>query len=678
MPDTDPTPSRDPVEALAEDFLRRRRAGEAVDIDDYAARHPDLAEAIRACFPALLFVEDVRPGDETAATGSAERPGPSRAPGHLGDYRIVRELGRGGMGIVYEAEQVSLGRRVALKVLPDHAALDPRRLRRFHREAQAAARLHHTNIVPLFGVGEQDGLPYLVMQYVPGRSLEALVADRRKSTRTPGPGDGGTSSAPETYALPGSPYPPGPLQRPDAPAPSSPSADGPGVSSTTAIASALPGPGPAYWRAIARIGLEAAEALAYAHEQGILHRDIKPSNLLLDEEGKVWVLDFGLAKLDSDARGLTRTGDLLGTVRYMAPERFRGPCDARSDVYGLGLTLYELLTLRPAFDGDPAQLIHRVTHEEPPRPRSIDPRIPADLETIVQTAIARDPTRRYASAGALAEDLRRFLDDRPIRARRAGAPELAWRWARRNPALAGLLGTVAAVGLLGFAGVTWQWLEAEAARDRADGRERAERAARGQAEEALKVAARAAEDQRLAREEAERALYASRIANAWSELRVHNVAGAARILEGCPPAHRGWEWAFLGRLLHGEMLDLRGHSSWVFQLASSPDGTGSRPPAAATRSPGRGARSGPARPSFGTRRPDGSSRHSPIPTRSRASPLAPTVGPWPPPAATAPSGSGTPRPAHPPAARSSRRSGPRDSPSSPTGRGCCSATRTCP
>jgi hypothetical protein len=197
-----------------------------------------------------------------------------------------------------------------------------------------------------------------------------------------------------------------------------------------------------YFRGIARLGVQVAEALAYAHKQGIVHRDIKPSNLLLDTQGVVWVTDFGLVK-DETCGNLTQTGDILGTVRFMAPERFDGQGDGRSDVYGLGATLYELLTLRPAFEArNRARLVERVLHEEPVRPGLLDPRIPRDLETIVLKALAKDPARRYQTGDDLAEDLRRFLADRPVRARRSSAAERLGRWARRNPVIAALVATV--------------------------------------------------------------------------------------------------------------------------------------------------------------------------------------------------------------------------------------------
>jgi hypothetical protein len=196
-----------------------------------------------------------------------------------------------------------------------------------------------------------------------------------------------------------------------------------------------------FFVSVARIGQQAAAALAYAHARGIVHRDIKPSNLLLEAAGVVWVTDFGLAKTDADP--LTRTGDIVGTFRYMAPERFRGECDARADVYSLGLTLYELLVLRPAFDApDHLRLIDQVKSREPARPRAVDPRIPRDLETVVLKAMDKDPARRYPSAETMAEDLRRFLAAEPIRARRVGLCERAWRWCRRNPVVAGLTAAV--------------------------------------------------------------------------------------------------------------------------------------------------------------------------------------------------------------------------------------------
>jgi len=258
--------------------------------------------------------------------------------------------------------------------------------------------------------------------------------------------------------------------------------------------------GRSYWQGVARIGIQVAEALAHAHGQGTLHRDIKPSNLLLDAQGTVWVTDFGLAQV-SEGGSLTGTGEVVGTLRYIPPERFTGRSDARGDVYSLGLTLYELLTLRPAFGGDERhRLLERILHEEPPRPRQLDPVIPRDLETIVLKAIAKEPAHRYQTAAELADDLRRFLEDRPVKARRASAVERLWRWARRNPtvaalaiAVAGLLTLVTVVACVAAAllrqernTILVQKEEIEQGKDRAEKAEAAERAAKEDALEKLR------------------------------------------------------------------------------------------------------------------------------------------------------------------------------------------------
>jgi serine/threonine protein kinase len=474
---------REPVELLADEFLERRRRGERPTVAEYVARYPELAAAIHDLFPALLLVENVGEGslggptgtvDKAAATSSGPRAIPGPVSEQLGDYRILREIGRGGMGIVYEAEQGSLGRRVALKLLPPHALATPVQVRRFEREARAAGRLHHTNIVPVFGVGRECDTHYYVMQYIQGQPLSEVLTELRRLRRAAGavlgPGSTGPNAA-EASALPTAadvarslwegafaPAVAGDLGSTDPLSPTdaesggqSPSArpstsGGPSPDSNALIRSAAPAhSGWRYARTVARLGAQASEALDYAAQQGVLHRDVKPSNLLLDVRGTLWVTDFGLAKL-SDSEDLTHTGDILGTLRYMAPERFQGQSDVRSDVYGLGLTLYELLALRPAFEEtDRSRLIDMVTRAELPHLIKLDPAIPRDLATIVHKAIARDPTDRYPTAGELAADLTRFLEDRPIRARRLSPLGVAWRWARRNKMAAGLLGLVAAL-----------------------------------------------------------------------------------------------------------------------------------------------------------------------------------------------------------------------------------------
>jgi WD40 repeat protein/serine/threonine protein kinase len=486
MPSSDS--SRDALlERLSEEFVERYRRGECPALSEYADRHPELAAEIRELFPALVKIEHLKPvaGDRTGAFVSQGDAANGKPPERLGDYRILRDVGRGGMGIVYEAEQESLGRRVALKVLASHALFDAKHLLRFQREARSAAKLHHTNIVPVYGVGHDDGLHYYVMQFIQGLGLDQVLAElkRLRHVNDPAPaasaGMGAASAAAVAQAmLTGQHLASRERQRPEEARPRVADAPGSSASDTSihlpgqSSPSTLSDTGRAYWQSVARVGIQVADALAYAHGQGTLHRDIKPSNLLLDGDGVVWVTDFGLAKAAADTENLTHTGDIVGTLRYMAPERFSGQSDVRSDVYALGLTLYELLTLRPAFSaGDRSQLIQQVMHDEPARPGKIDSAVPRDLETIVLKAIARDPAHRYQTAAQLADDLRRFVEDRPIRARRVSARERLWRWCRRNPAVASLTAAVASL----LIGATVVSLWAAAHFERTAGMERAAR-----------------------------------------------------------------------------------------------------------------------------------------------------------------------------------------------------------
>jgi WD40 repeat protein/serine/threonine protein kinase len=444
MPSSDS--SRDALlEQLAQEFVERHRRGEQPAISHYVDRHPDLAADIRQLFPAMIQVEKLKPaaGDLTGAFVAVTVPAAAHSE-RLGDYRILREIGHGGMGVVYEAEQEPLGRHVALKVLPRQALLKATYLERFRREAKAAAKLHHTNIVPVFGVGEHGGTHYYAMQFIRGEGLDKVLCDLRRLRAVPGELRAAAmpSEASVAHSLLNGGFTP-PAAPPEA-EPFAPSAPSPATTGTTAevahASSTLSAGGSEghYFYGIARVGLQVADALAYAHRQGILHRDIKPSNLLLDPEGTVWVTDFGLAKAEG-ADELTQTGDIVGTVRFMAPERFDGRSLPQSDVYSLGVTLYELLTLRPAFDDtNKARLVEKVLHEAPLPPRKVDPRIPRDLETVVLKCLAKEPAERYKDADALAEDVRRFLSDRPILARRSSLAERAWRWCRRNPAVATL------------------------------------------------------------------------------------------------------------------------------------------------------------------------------------------------------------------------------------------------
>ena len=451
---------RDPVEILADEFAGRCRRGEVPSVAEYTARHPQHAQRIEELFPAVAMMEQLRAEEKAGREAALRRARPAGAPKDLGDFEIVQEIGRGGMGIVYEAEQRSLGRRVAVKVLPKHMLLLDRHLKRFQREAQTAARLRHTNIVPVFGVGHQDGLHYYVMPLVRGVGLDEVIRQLRGA---PGASVGDLDRI--VQAL---------IARKFTPAQSDAREDESGTSgnpidaadtSRSCRASTGPllrsggtngnngkhkdrrrppgrgrhGPRTNHWRTVAQIGVQAADALGYAHAQGTLHRDVKPGNLLVDESGVVSVADFGLARA-VDHTDVSHSGEVVGTLRYMAPEQLRGAADARSDVYALGLTLYELLTLRPALE-DADRRVSRngpQAHLEPVRPRKIDQAIPRDLETIILKCLASEPSRRYQTAIALAADLRCFLEDKPIHARRACSIERAWRWCRRNPALAAM------------------------------------------------------------------------------------------------------------------------------------------------------------------------------------------------------------------------------------------------
>jgi len=424
--------NRDPVEVVAEEFIERLRRGEHPSISDYARKHPAIADQLREVLPGVAQMEQLKRFRKATSVIDV-RPAPM--PTSLGDFRIVRELGRGGMGVVYEAIHESLGRRVALKVLPHRGPKSEKLRDRFLREAQAAAKLHHTNIVPVFGVGEQDGVPYYVMQLIRGFGLNTVISDWKMISAADGVATPGLEQEQETRNL----------RARDAATPREPAKH---------PRSLKDAPKRGDWAFIARAGAEAAEALDAAHEQGVLHRDVKPGNLLLDHTGRVWVADFGLAKmLDKD--GLTETGDVLGTLPYMPPEAFHGRFDPRGDVYGLGATLYEMLTLATPFTSDtPAGMIRQIDTHDPSPPSRTNPEVPRDLETIVLKALARDPEQRYETAGELAEDLRAFLEDRPIQARRSTWVEQAQRWTRRNPTIAWLSGITVAALLLA-AGFGW-------------------------------------------------------------------------------------------------------------------------------------------------------------------------------------------------------------------------------
>ena len=489
-------------------YVKAAEAGEAPDRAEWIARHPDLADRLAEFFadldsfgraagrrstggpPANGTVDDRRlTGPHTPATeprAQAAMPTGCDLPG----YEILGELGRGGMGVVFKAEQVRLKRPVALKMLKsgDHAGPDD--LARFRAEAEAVARLAHPNIVQIYEVGEYRGQPFLALEFVAGGSLSDHLAGK-----------------------------------PQAPRPS------------------------AEW------ARELAEAMAAAHAKGIVHRDLKPANVLLsrrasgqlapadEQAGRLLydpkITDFGLAKrLDVD-QGHTATGAILGTPMYMAPEQAMsqkavGPL---ADVYGLGGILYEMLTGRPPFQGASLmETLEQVVGQDPVPVRLLQPKVPRDLETICLKCLSKEPGRRYVSAQALADDLGRFLEGRPVQARRSRPWERAYRWVRRNPVVAAMAGLVVAAFLAGFAGVAWQWQVARAGWDRA-----------------------------------ETSLYFQRVSLAGQALQADNADRAAVLLDSCPEPLRHWEWHYLRRRCTSWTL-LEGHTDQVRGVTYAADG----------------------------------------------------------------------------------------------------------
>jgi serine/threonine-protein kinase len=371
---------RDPIDCIAEEFSQKHRHGQQPQIEDFANRYPAHASRIRALFPALIVMEELRAsGKVTIAESEPRGRDGASAIVHLGGYSILREVGRGGMGVVYEAVQHSLARRVALKVLPLCAAMDPERRERFAREAKAAASLDHPNIVPVYDVGEHDGHAYFSMKFVEGTTL----ADRVES---------------------------GPLAPRDA----------------------------------AALLLTIVRAIAETHRCGVLHRDLKPSNVLLDKDDRPLITDFGLAKSFEDERNISQTNATLGTPNYMAPEQAMGRAEqigVATDVYGLGAILYQALTARPPFQSaSVVDTLRQVVNQDPASPRQLNAAIGRDLDTICMRCLEKEPLRRYPTAIELAEDLERYLHGKPIKARPAGRIERAVRWCKRAPMRATALG----------------------------------------------------------------------------------------------------------------------------------------------------------------------------------------------------------------------------------------------
>ena len=368
------------IDLVFSEYLLREEAGEAPDLAEYAARFPRFASV-------LALQADFHKALDTAASRPAARlsgPTPQAPDGlEIPGYEVIRELGSGGMGVVYEARQIGLNRRIALKMLPPGLRTDPEQLVRFHHEAESVARLHHPNIVEVHETGEHDGRPYFSLELVEGGSLAKLLA--------------------------AGPVPP---------------------------------------RRTAELVETIARAIHYAHEKGIIHRDLKPANILLTPDGVPKVADFGLAKDLGVEEGQTRSGTILGSPCYMAPEQAGGKAHQAgpaADVYALGAILYELLAGAPPFrEATSLETLRKLLADDPVPPSRLRPKVPRDLETICLKCLEKSPRARYASARELAEDLERFLGHETIRARPVPAAERAWRWCRRKRALAVALGLAAA------------------------------------------------------------------------------------------------------------------------------------------------------------------------------------------------------------------------------------------
>jgi WD40 repeat protein/serine/threonine protein kinase len=516
-------------------YLAALQAGTPPDKEEFLARYPELAEDLEACLASLEFIRRaaVKPSHPRPSGGSPLGADlPTRI---LGDFRILREIGRGGMGVVYEAEQQTLDRRVALKILPLAGALDPKQLQRFKNEARAAAHLHHPHIVPVHGVGCERSIHFYAMQYIEGQTVAEVIRELRqqagKEERGPKTLMDGTTledRGPENISR-----------------------------SVTPRSSLLDPAQAAFFRTVATLGVQAAEALEHAHQQGVIHRDIKPANLLLEwraggvNSPTLWITDFGLARLQGDA-GLTLSGDLLGTLPYMSPEQALGKgslADPRTDLYSLGATLYELLALQPAYSGrDHQAVLRQIAEDEPIRPRALNYAVPADLETIVLKAMSKSADERYASAQELADDLRRYLEEKPIRARRPTLRQRAAKWTRRHKTVvrAVLLVALLAVAALAVS-TSFIW----------------------QAKEDLN---QANTELKEAFERERQHAYYQRVALAEREWSANNLSRALQLLDECPGDLRGWEWHYLNGLLHGRSSPVLRHEAAALCVAISPDG----------------------------------------------------------------------------------------------------------
>ncbi|MEQ1903894.1 MAG: protein kinase [Pirellulaceae bacterium] len=436
---------------LLDELNSRHRRGEDPRLDEVCHAHPQFADQLRELFSTLCVIEKHRPSKPSQPEPAASTISHDKDT-FIGGYKILREVARGGMGVVYEAIQLSLGRHVALKIISSHLIGNELAIERFRREARLASQLHHSNIVPVFDVGSENNICFYAMQYIPGQSLDNVIDELRiLPERSPR-----KYSPIATTALENPNGATAVFQSQEVNTPMVEVLRQPLQSADTTKATPKNIFSPEFFRNTGRIGVQIADALAYAHGKGILHRDIKPSNILVDANGNAWVTDFGLAKIDETSTlpnqaALTEAGDIVGTLRYLAPERLRGQHDQRCDIYSLAATLYEMLALRPIFESvDRVHLMDLLKNTEPVSLRALNPMIPRDLETIVLKGLSKQRENRYQTAQSMADDLRLFLLDRPIQARRTSFVEKGIRWCLRNRITA----TLAAVLLLSLTALT--------------------------------------------------------------------------------------------------------------------------------------------------------------------------------------------------------------------------------
>jgi WD40 repeat protein/serine/threonine protein kinase len=528
----------------------------------------------------------------------------------LGDFRIARQVGRGGMGIVYEAQQISLGRKVALKTLPFAGLLDPRRLQRFQNEARAAASLEHPHIVPVYAVGVDRSVYYYAMRFIDGPNLSEIIDQlRRQAQLTPSAGGNAASTmtlppavkaAVAAHRIGGTPAPESRQNGSDrqasdpedgdeldsdslqlwaddtSPIAAAPTEDG--APSRPADRSELLGP--KHIRRVARHMIEAARALDYAHERGVVHRDIKPSNLMLDTNAVLWITDFGLARIEADPT-FSATGEVMGTLRYMSPEQAlgkRGVVDHRSDIYSLGVTLYELLTLTPIFPDEPDPVVlAKIAAEDPTPPRQLNRSIPVDLETIVLKAMSKEADERYATASEFADDLTLFLEQRKIKARRRGLADRLARWLRRHPAGLGVVGTAVialllmAVGFASYSAVLRQTIKE---RDESNAQLKV---ANIKAADALRESKESGERADRALQESRQQVYAQDVEHATRALASEDVSQAFNLLgqyvpHGGESDLRGFEWYWLRSRSIGTGQNVHLSQKPLYDVGFSPDG----------------------------------------------------------------------------------------------------------